>query len=54
MEAALIVKAQEIVEGFREKYPQVRQPNDPVDFEEFKKKFLANPFNVQMHLIFTE
>jgi hypothetical protein len=41
----------EVVENFRSEYPKHRRPTDPADFEEFKAKFLANPFNTSSRRI---
>jgi predicted RNase H-like HicB family nuclease len=39
MRAALVKEAEKVVEELRDKYPQVRRPEDPEDFDIFKKKF---------------
>jgi hypothetical protein len=48
MDVALKEEAEKVVDRYKSRYPEIRTPSDPETFEEFRKRFLANPFNTTM------
>jgi transcriptional regulator with XRE-family HTH domain len=41
-------QATETVDSIKDKYIELRQPNDPPTFEEFRERFLSNPTNTSI------